>query len=476
MSKYTLYSTCKKFLKRLGSFTILHSLLLLVIVFNSLDVPIAYGQLVKHVVLISLDGAKPNIYMDEAWPAPHLQHLKKEGVYAAEGVEGIFPSVTWPSHVSIITGAYPATTGIYYNQPFGSKSGTRYWYYSYIQSKTLWDAVRQAGMTSGAVWWPVTVGAPIDYNFPVLRAVKGGRENNLTVRYPYISPQNLLSDIEKKTGKQFTPASLEFKNREQGKFVATVTNYIIKTYKPNLIAVHFGGIDHAEHSYGIKGPRVRAAVAFTDSLVGTVLQAIKDAGIWKSTAIIITGDHGHINTKATFAPNVVLAKHGLITKYGWKAKFVTAGGSAFLYLKDKNDKAILDSVISIIKKTPTYQKSYFRILDRTTLDKMGVNPNVPLVLAMKAGITVRDGIKGKVFKITKGRTSSTHGYDPAYPGMHTIFIATGAGIGKHKNIRGMGIVDIAPLISKLLGLDFNAPDGQLIPEIISKNEKKNYNK
>lgn len=135
-------------------------------------------QPVKHVVLISLDGSRPEFYMDTSWPAPHLQKLKKEGVYAAKGIESVFPSVTYPSHTTLVTGAYPATHGIYYNKPINGKPGEWYWNEDKIKCKTLWDAVKEAGMTSGSVFWPVTVGAPINYNFPVRRPEKGEKGNN----------------------------------------------------------------------------------------------------------------------------------------------------------------------------------------------------------------------------------------------------------------------------------------------------------
>lgn len=417
---------------------------------------------VKHVVLISLDGSRPEFYMDTSWPAPHLQKLKSEGVYAAKGIESVFPSVTYPSHTTLITGAYPATHGIYYNTPYGGKPGEWYWNERSIKCKTLWDAVKEAGMTSGAVFWPVTVGAPITYNFPVRRPEKGEKGNRLTIKYPYITPENLLADIAKKTGKKFTPADLGTKHYAQSKTIATISNYIIKTYKPDLMAIHFVGIDHAEHAHGTDGPEVRAMVRVTDSLVGTVLQAIKDAGIWKNTAVIITGDHGHTDTKATFAPNIYLKDHGLITKDGWQARF----RGAFLYLKDKNDQATVDSVVQILERTPEYQKGYFRIWDRQALDKKGVNPEVALALAMKEGIKARSGMKGKPFTPAKGETRSTHGYDPAYPSMHTSFIAVGAGIADHKDISGMGIKDISPIVAHLLQLDFDAPDGKLFPGIV----------
>lgn len=425
------------------------------------------AQPVKHVILISLDGARPAFYMDTSWHAPNLQRLKNEGVYAAAGIESVFPSVTYPSHTTLITGAYPAHHGIYYNAPFGGKPGHWYWNESAIKCETLWDAVKQAGLTAGAVMWPVSVGAPVNYNFPVRRPEKDQPGNALTIKYPFITPKSLLSDIEKKTGKKFTPEDLSTQHFAQSRTIAAISNYIIKTYKPNLMAIHFVGIDHAEHAHGTDGPETREMVHVTDSLVGTVLNAIKEAGIEKNTAIIITGDHGHTNTKATFSPNIYLVQHGWINGKNWKAKFNAAGGSAFLYLKNKQDKSLLDSVVAVLKNTAEYKKGDFRILYRAALNRMGVNPETHLAIAMKEGITASNKTTGKTFHLYQGKPQSTHGYDPAYASMHTIFIAVGAGIARHKNIEGMGIKDVAPLVAKLLGLDFKAPDGKVIPGILA---------
>lgn len=426
-------------------------------------------SLAKHVVLISLDGSRPEFYMDSSWPAPHLQKLREEGVYAEKGVQSVFPSITYPSHTTLVTGAYPARHGIYYNQPFESRPGHSYWYAGTIKCKTLWDAVREAGLTSGSVYWPLTVGAPVNYLFPIRRPEEGEKGNQLSVTIPYVRPKNLLPDIEKETGSKFTGTSFDIKkDYRESKNIAVIANYIIKTYKPGLMAVHFVGIDHQEHAHGTDAPEVRDVLRVTDSLVGTVLQAIRDAGMWESTAIIITGDHGHTDTKATFAPNVYLAQHGLVSKDNWRAKFNASGGSGFLYLKNQHDRALVDTVVSILKKTPEYQEGDFRILDSAAIDKIGANPNTPLALAMKEGINVNNSINGPALRTHTPPFHSTHGYDPAYQSMHTTFIALGAGIGEHKNITGMGIKDIAPLIARLLGLKFAAPDGVLIPGILAK--------
>lgn len=431
-----------------------------------------FSQNIKHVVLISLDGSRPEFYTDTTWQANNLQKLKSEGVYADRGVQSVFPSLTWPAHTSIITGANPDKHGIFYNKPFDGGPGQGYWYNSYIQTNTIFDAIKESGMTSGAVWWPVLVGGPVDYNFPVRRPEEGEtRFDKLTIRYPYIKPHNLLSDIESQIGRKFTTKDLEFKNGAQSKLVANISNHIIKTYKPNFLAIHFGDIDHAQHVHGTESNQLREAVKFNDSLVGSILEAVDEAGLTDSTAIIITGDHGHTNTKSIFAPNTYLVKHGIIKDYGWKAKFHSAGGSAFLHMKKNNDKSTLDSVINILKDSDEYKEGLFRILDRKELDKMGANPHTPLAIAMKEGVTVSNSQKTKTLRKQKPPFKSTHGYDPGYQSMHTTFIAKGPGI-LHKSIQDMKLVDIASFIADLLGVDFIAPDGKSIDGVLKNDNGK----
>ena len=35
-----------------------------------------------HVVLVSIDGLRPEFYLDESWPAPMLQQMAREGGHA----------------------------------------------------------------------------------------------------------------------------------------------------------------------------------------------------------------------------------------------------------------------------------------------------------------------------------------------------------------------------------------------------------
>src|SRR5580704_1638767 len=65
-------------------------------------------------VVISVDGLRPD-YVTQAdahgAKIPNLRRFLKEGTYA-DGVQGVVPTVTYPSHTTLMTGVWPAKHGI----------------------------------------------------------------------------------------------------------------------------------------------------------------------------------------------------------------------------------------------------------------------------------------------------------------------------------------------------------------------------
>jgi len=71
-------------------------------------------------VMVSVDGLRPDyITAADARGAkvPHMRRFLKEGSFA-EGVEGVIPTVTYPSHTTLVTGVSPAKHGIFGNLTF----------------------------------------------------------------------------------------------------------------------------------------------------------------------------------------------------------------------------------------------------------------------------------------------------------------------------------------------------------------------
>ncbi|MES2265678.1 MAG: ectonucleotide pyrophosphatase/phosphodiesterase [Bacteroidota bacterium] len=430
---------------------------------------VAQAPQAKYVILVTVDGFRPEFYLDSVnYAMPTVRELMKNGV-AAQGLNPVFPSVTYPDHTTMITGVTPAKHGIYYNTPFEAEGATGKWYwdYSLIKSPTLWDAMHKAGKTTACVRWPVTVNAPIDYRIPEYWNYK-----NMSDAREYTAaatqPATLWKEVQDNATGVLEANDLNANNDEliQDENVARMAGYIIKKYKPNFIALHLACTDHYEHENGRDHYMVKASVAGADRSIKTLVEAVNRAKIADSTLIIVLGDHGFENIYRSFNPNVLLKQAGLITdvKTGnWKAQFHSSGGSSFLQLKDKNDKATLNKVTAILAQQPDSVKQYYQVINKAGLDKVGADPNVQLALSGIKGTTLGNGTETLIQNLKK--VKGTHGFYPDHKQIQTGFVAFGPGLKKGTIIPVMNMVDVAPFIAKLSGVTLPATDGKIYPEL-----------
>ncbi len=423
----------------------------------------------SHVVLISVDGFRPEFYKDPSWGMVHVRQGMVEGSYS-DGVRGVFPSVTYPSHTTIISGVKPLKHGIYYNTPLEPQGATGRWYWEYDSLKvpTLWSEAKKAGLSTACVMWPVTVHAPITYRVPEYWFLPRDKDGNdiYAGMSKEAAPAGLFEEISKNVGGDMSGQYFTSDDNN-----ARMTAYLIMKYKPAFTAVHIADVDHFEHEQGRDGDKVRSAVASADHAIKVILDAIDKAGIKENTTVIITGDHGFVDIHSQLAPNVLLAKAGLIdnnNKANWKAFFHSSGGSTFLHLKDKNDKQTLAKVREILNSMSAGEKRMFRIVERAELDAVGSDPHAVLALAPVQGVTFSSSTDGALVKAAQG---GTHGYYPDFKEIETGFVAFGKGIRKGAVVRQMGLEDIAPLIAKLLNFDLPTADGILYPGLLETAKK-----
>jgi predicted AlkP superfamily pyrophosphatase or phosphodiesterase len=413
---------------------------------------------VKHVIVISVDGFRPDFYLDSSWQAVRIRELMAGGTYT-KGENSVFPSMTYPSHTTMVTGVQPAVHGIYYNTGPGEKV---YWNDSSIKSPTLWAAAEQKGMVVASLLWPVSADAPVQYDIPDIGSL------GQTVQDQYSKPAGFVDALKKDV---FGGASrIDYGvNTNVGKIAA----YVIGQARPNLMTIHLFSVDHFEHEQGRDGDKVRAAVRSADSAVGIIVDAVHAAGIADSTVVIVTGDHGFVTITQQVNPNVWLAKAGLLTdvKKGdwnagnWKAQFYSVGGSSYLYLKDRSDVATLDAVKKILRELPDSVRQYFRVIDRKKMNEIGGNPEVEFALS---------GLKGTAFgNVSAGEAvtpahGGQHGHFPDFYEIRTGFVIYGPGVRKGGVIKEMNERDTAPTVARLLGLDFPSAVGKAPGEIFVK--------
>lgn len=431
-------------------------------------------RLADHVILISVDGLRPEFYLDRDWPAPMMQRMAHDGAHAVK-VRGVTPTVTYPSHTTLVTGALPARHGITNNRPFEPGGATGLWFMESdsIRVPALWDAVHEVGNTSAGISWPVSAGAVIDYNIPEFWSVSG-REGDLTgpaastaALRARVTPQGLLEEIERESIGPF-PNFYWGQNRSREDVVGAMAGHLIERYRPNLLVVHLNQMDYYQHANGREHPDVRVALGAVDRAIARMVEATERAGISDRTAFIVTGDHGFVNVDTRVAPNVWLVEAGLHEdrpdRGNWRAAFHAAGGSAFLRLRDPGDRDAVARVRQLLNDLPPGIRSLFRVVERDELDARGADPDSPLALAAAPGVSLIADTGGEALQPGSG---GGHGYFPELDDVHTGFVAWGAGVAQGRVVPLMHLVDVAPVIAALLRLDFTAPDGVLRPGILA---------
>jgi predicted AlkP superfamily pyrophosphatase or phosphodiesterase len=421
-----------------------------------------------HVILISIDGFRPDFYQQERWPAPMLQQMAREGV-SADGVRGVFPTVTYPSHTTLVTGSYPNKHQIYFNSLFNpeSQSGRPYVFHDDIKTVTIWDLVKENGGVTANVGWPVTVDGPIDYNVVISGALQGSGLSNDPIR-DFTTPEGFFEELEREaTGRLNVTEDLSNSNPAKESRVAEMVSYILKNHKPQIITVALQHTDSYQHRYGREAPEVYRAVAAADRAIARIVEAAERAGILDRTAFVISGDHGFTNISVSVAPNVWLSEAGLMEarsdRGDWRATFQTSGGSAFLYLRDPNDLEAASAVREVLENLPKSTQRLFRIVEREELDAIGANPDVPFALSANPIAGFSGAATGDAIRAASG---GTHGHFPDFKNMEIGFIAWGAGVSKSLQLPQIGLEDVAPVAAALMGLNFPDPDGILIPGIL----------
>lgn len=457
---------------RLLSFLVAASCVLLVLPSaGAWQVQPGTGAVDAHVIMISIDGFPPDYYTRSAvlgLKLPNITSLKLAGAYA-EGVEGVYPSVTYPAHTTMVTGVRPALHGVVHNRIFEAPTEPQtrawYWFAGALKSETLWGLAKKAGLVTASVGWPVTVGADLDYLMPEIwdpmelpPTMKRARE--------YSTP-GLLDDAIKTSDR---PGVKEMRGDE---FRTVVAEHIINAYRPNLMVIHLIELDDAHHKNGAGSAAGLKVAEREDAFVGRIIEATRKADILEKTTFLIVSDHGFARVEKRFNPSVILVKEGLITldakgnPTSWKAAAWPAGGSCAIVLRDASDKETAAKVKAIFSKLASGDdRPISRVIDRDELDRVRAAPGALLMLEAAPGYTIGDAYTGEAVGPSGQSYQGTHGYHPSRAEMRSALIISGRGARPGAKVAIARMIDIAPTAAGLLGLTFPRAEGSPIRELL----------
>ena len=84
------------------------------------------AQPAKHVILVTIDGFAAYHLYNQELRLPNIRELIDQGVWVASS-ETVFPSVTHPSHTTIVTGVEPRLHGVIGNSMVNRKTGESFY-------------------------------------------------------------------------------------------------------------------------------------------------------------------------------------------------------------------------------------------------------------------------------------------------------------------------------------------------------------
>ena len=424
----------------------------------------------KHLVVISYDAFSEDNW-EMACKLPNLSKLIENGAYSTN-LKSVYPTLTYVVHTTIVTGVYPDKHEIYHNNPFQpfikEKEQSWFWFKKDIKVPTIYDALKANRMRSAGILWPVTGKASINYNIPEIRAIKN--ENQALKILINGSPLFSLR-MEKKFG-HFR------KGIEQpylDDFTTMCASDTIKRKKPNLLLMHLIDLDDAKHEYGTDSLEIEKVLIRMDKRLGDIMEAVEEAGIKENTTFLVVGDHGQINVRYKVKLNQLLKEQGLIYeengKMKWKAYVQNAGGAAYLHLKE-NDNEVEQMALDILNKAIADDCfGIERLYTRKELDDCHVASKVRYMLEAKAGYCFDDNLDGPVVIDLEehGIKYATHGYSPDKLDYKCIFVVSGDRIKNDFQLGEIQMVDIAPTMANILGIEFHNCDGRPLNEIYREN-------
>lgn len=406
-------------------------------------------------VVISLDGLRPAEL--GAGKLPELRRMRAEGSFAS--VRGVLPTVTYPSHTTMMTGVDPRTHGVHANQTFDPEernAGGWYWYAEDVRVPTLWDACEKAGLPSASLFWPVNVGARARFTLAEVWRSDTGDDRKLTRA---LSTPGLVAEMERDLGE--LPGGRVWDlaaDRARARFAARV----LEEKRPRFATLHLLALDHEEHLRGPGGAEVRGVLEQLDGLV-TAVRVAADR-IDGPANVCVVSDHGfhavhtRINFSRAFEDAKLLERSGWRVT-GWKAAMWPSGGTGAVMLHDPDDREAEAAVKALLDRLAAQPElGIDRVLDRAAARALGGFPDASFVVAMKPGFVA--DVAWDAPLVTPSPNAGHHGYLPSDPAMNAVFLCAGPSVPKGRDLGTIAMRDVAPSLATLLGVPFPSAEGK----------------
>ncbi|MCM2354205.1 MAG: alkaline phosphatase family protein [Pseudobdellovibrio sp.] len=278
-----------------------------------------YKQKPKLVVVVVIDQFRSDFltrYQKDFMPASSLgfNHMMNTGAYFAQSTYGILQAMTCPGHAMILTGSYPAQTGIQINEWYDIKNKKRA--YCADDEEFVFSPRRLKTTTFGD---EVKNIHPDSKVFTVSLKDRsaiflGGHRADMALWYEdkpnewvttkYYNGGKTPAWLAKINAKQKTKGDLEAKNIEAALLGTEATMDLAITALteeklgqrnnsgPDILGLSMSNHDILGHKEGPDSSNLKKLTLFEDKMLAKLFNALKQKNLLDKTVVVLTADHG----------------------------------------------------------------------------------------------------------------------------------------------------------------------------------------
>jgi predicted AlkP superfamily pyrophosphatase or phosphodiesterase len=407
---------------------------------------------------------------------PTLRGLAERGAVSSR-MEAVFPSTTWPTHVSLVTGVRPARHGVAANHVLNRRTRQAedltgdpiHDASALLRVPTIYDRAHAAGLATAAIDWPATRNAAsLDFNLP------------------FFKDQGVF-EAQTAPGTWAELAALGYPMARQGEWaqlprrlfkdamVADVAAHVLARRAPDLLLVHFLSTDSLQHLHGPRSPEAYWAIEYVDERIARLLGALPAGALDRDTAVFVVSDHGFLPSAHGIRANARLRQLGLLESDGRggiaraEARVVMNHGAAYLYVLDGHDPALVAKQLAPeLAQLPGVSRVWappeYAALGLPTPEQNAHAGD--LVLEAEPGYSFVDEADGDEV-LGPPRYLGTHGQLASRPENAAFFLAAGAGIRRGLDLPPITSRDVAPTLGQVLGIRMESVEGRILGEMLA---------
>lgn len=374
------------------------------------------------VILFSWDGVRHD--QPERAATIALARMQRDGA-RAERLVPVFPSSTFPGHVSLATGTFPDRHGIVDNHFLDRERGEFRMANdaAWIEAEPLWAAAERQGVPAAVYFW---VGSETDWRG------RGARHR--------MAPFDGGVPEAEKVRQIVRWLDLEGPDR------------------PRLIMAWWHGTDEKGHARGPADASVAEALLAQDAELAILMAALDARDAWRDTTLFVVSDHGMTEV----SENVPLRK--TLRAAGVDARVMAGGAVAHVFLADLGERERAEQSLAALPGIQTWRRE----LLPAALRLRHPTRTGDLVVIASPGYALRESPllerATRALASPLGWKRGLHGYAPDHPDMGGIFFAMGRGVPHGVRLGAVHMIDVAPTLTRLLGIDAPAQsEGKPIP-------------